>query len=79
VVAFPKKIYSLLVKQLVEPIVTCNACIWGHYEIKNVLNIQTNALRFLLGVGKTCPKVIWGDRIGTFYIRFSILKKISKP
>jgi len=34
-----------------------NACIWGHKEYKEVLRIQYNAMRFLLGVGKACPIV----------------------
>jgi hypothetical protein len=74
----PENIYSLLFKQLVEPIIMCNACIWGHYENKNVLNIQLSALRFLLGVGKACPKAgLFGETGWVPFImniRFSILK-----
>ena len=58
-------IYSLLFKQLIESIVLCNACIWGHHECKNILAIQTNALRFLLGVGKLALRwVCLGNGVG---------------
>ena len=47
--------YSMLFNQLVVPIITSNACIWGHKEHKRILQSQYAALRFLLGVGKACP------------------------
>ena len=47
--------YSLLFNQLVQSIIMCNACIWGHTESKLLASIQLNALRFVLGVGKACP------------------------
>lgn len=71
-------IYSLLFKQLVESIILCNACIWGHHECKNILAIQINALRFLLGVGKACPKAGLFGETGwvplEMCIKFSILR-----
>lgn len=47
--------YSMLFNQLVQSIIMCNACIWGHTESKSLASIQLNALRFALGVGKACP------------------------
>ena len=74
----PESIYSQLFKQLVESIVMCNACIWGHRESKDLLNIQTSALRFLLGVGKTRPKAELFGETGlvpfTMSIKFNIFK-----
>ena len=54
----------------------CNACIWGHLKNKNnLLNIQINALRFLLGVGKTCPKAgLFGE---TGWVPFQMTIKFS--
>ena len=68
--------YSLLFRQLVESIIMCNACIWGHLKNKNnLLNIQINALRFLLGVGKTCPKAgLFGE---TGWVPFQMTIKFS--
>lgn len=45
----------MLFNQLVQSIVMCNACIWGHADSKTLASIQVNALRFALGVGKACP------------------------
>ena len=73
-------IYSLIFinKQLVESIILCNACIWGHHECKNILAIQTNALRFLLGVGKARPKAGLFGETGwvplEMCIKFTILR-----
>ena len=47
--------YTMLFNQLVQPVIMCNACIWGHTENKSILGIQYSAMRFLLGVGKVCP------------------------
>lgn len=63
---------------VVESIIMCNACIWGHHENKNILNIQTDALRFLLGVGKACSKAGLHRETGRvpfkISIKFSILR-----
>ena len=68
----------MLFKQLVESIIMCNACIWGHQECKNISAIQTNALWFLLGVGKTCPKAGLFGETGwvplEMSIKFNILR-----
>jgi len=56
--------YSMLFNQLVVPVIMSNACIWGHKEYKEVLRIQYNAMRFLLGVGKACPIVgLFGETL----------------
>lgn len=47
--------YSMLFNQLVQSMIMCNACIWGHTDSKALASIQLNALRFFLGVGKACP------------------------
>ena len=47
--------YSMSFNQLVQSTIMCNACVWGHTDSKSLANIQINALRFILGVGKACP------------------------
>ena len=47
--------YTMLFNQLVQPIILCNACIWGHTVSRSILGIQYSAMRYLLGVGKVCP------------------------
>lgn len=49
------KTYTMLYNQLVQPIIMCNACIWGHSESKGLASTQVSALRFVLGLGKACP------------------------
>ena len=56
---FHTSTYSMLFNQLVQNIVMCNACIWGHTVNRNILNLQLNAMHFLLGVGRTCW-AFWG-------------------
>ena len=46
--------YSMLFNQLVQPIIMCNACIWGHTDSKTLASIQVNAFKFVLEVGKAC-------------------------
>ena len=75
---FHFKTYSLLFNQLVQPIIMTNACIWGHREYPKITNIQHRALRYFLGVGKTCPIVGLFGETGWIpfraLIRFNILK-----
>ena len=47
--------YTYLFNQLIQPIIMCNACIWGHSENRRILGIQYSAMRFLLRVGRACP------------------------
>ena len=59
-------------------IIMTNACIWGHKEYPKIANIQHRAMRFFLGVGKTCPigglfgEMGWIPLRGL--IKFNILK-----
>ena len=75
---FHLKTYTLLFNQLVQPIIMTNACIWGHKEYPKIANIQHRAMRFFLGVGKTCPigglfgEMGWIPLRGL--IKFNILK-----
>ena len=72
------KTYTLLFNQLVQPIIMTNACIWGHKEYPKIANLQHRAMRFFLGVGKTCPigglfgEMGWIPLRGL--IKFNILK-----
>ena len=70
--------YSMLFNQLVHSIVMCNSCIWGHTESKLLASIQQNALRFILGVGKTCPVTgLFGESGWVPYsmmVKFNILR-----
>ena len=72
---FHFKTYSLLFNQLVQP---TNACIWGHREYPKIMNIQHRALKYFLGVGKTCPIVGLFGETGWIpfraLIRFNLLK-----
>ena len=47
--------YSLLFNQLVSSIIMPYACIWGHKITNKITSLQIQAMRFFLGVGKTCP------------------------
>ena len=67
--------YSMLFKQLVQPIIMCNASIWGHTESRMLTGIQLNALRFVLGVGKACPIAgLFGE---SGWVPFSMMLKFS--
>ena len=71
--------YSMLFNQLVQSIIMCNACIWGHAESKSLASIQLNALRFVLGVGKACPIAGLFGELGwvpynNMMVKFNILK-----
>ena len=67
--------YSMLFKQLVQPIIMCNASIWGHTESRMIAGIQHNALRFVLGVGKACPLAgLFGE---TGWVPLSMMLKFS--
>ena len=70
--------YTMLFNQLVQPIIMCNAGIWGHTENKSILGIQYSAMRFLLGVGKVCPIAGLFGETGwvplTMAIKFQILR-----
>ena len=75
---FHLKTYTLPFNQLVQPIIMTNACIWGHKEYPRIANLQHRAMRFFLGVGKTCPtgglfgEMGWIPHRGL--IKFNILK-----
>ena len=75
---FHLKTYTLLFKQLVQPIIMTIACIWGHKGYPKIVNLQHRAMRFFLGVGKTCPigglfgEMGWIPLRGL--IKFTILK-----
>ena len=44
--------YSLLFTQLVQSKILTNACIWGHKDYRRINSLQTQAMRFFLGVGR---------------------------
>ena len=74
-----KNIYlSMLFNQLVQSIILCNACIWGHAESRTLTSIQLNALRFALWVGKACPIAgLFGESGWVPYsmmVKFNILR-----
>ena len=75
---FHFKTYTMLFNQLVVPIITTNAFIWGHKDYKSIFRIQYNAMRFLLGVGKACTIVGPFGETGwvplSLTIKFSILQ-----
>ena len=67
--------YTKLFNQLIVPIVITNACIWGHRECKEILRIQYKAMRFILGVGKSCPiAALFGE---TGWVPLSLTIKFS--
>ena len=49
--------YSLLFTQLVRSKILTNACIWGHKDYRRIDSLQTQAMRFFLGVGNSCPTI----------------------
>ena len=75
---FHFKTYTLLLNQLVQPIIMTNACIWGHKEYTKITTIQHRVMRFFLGVGKMCPiNGLFGETGWIPFrglIRFNILK-----
>ena len=70
--------YTLLFKQLVQPITMTNTCIWGHKVFPKILSIQHRALRCFLGVNKSCPLAGLFGETGWIpfkaHIDFSILR-----
>ena len=70
--------YSLLFTQLIQPIILTNACIWGHKEYGRVHSLQTQAMRFFLGVGNSCPNVGLFGELGWVPIRVFIRERILK-
>ena len=47
--------YTMLFNQLVTSQILPTACIWGHKNHNIITALQIQAMRFFLGVGKTCP------------------------
>ena len=74
--------YTKLFNQLIVPIITTNACIWGHKECTEILRIQYKAMRFILGVGKSCPIAALFGETGwvplSHTIKFNILRFRSR-
>ena len=79
---FHFKTYTMLFNQLIIPIITTNAFIWGHKEYKSIFRVQYNGMRFLLGVGKACSIVGLFGETGwvplSLTIKFCILRYYNR-
>ena len=70
--------YSLLFTQLVQSKILTNACIWGHKDYRRINSLQTQAMRFFLGVGNTCPNIGLFGEMGWVPIRAYIRERVLK-
>jgi hypothetical protein len=75
---FHLKTYSKLFVALVESVILYSAMVWGNKWSKQFCSIQTQAMRFFLGVGKTCPNAALYGELGWRPIHRSIEVTVLK-